>query len=158
MTLGPSTEEDVISLELFLEQGDRWPCDQTSKRSFDINFWWGIVRPHEKIRTKKDQKQGSVMEDPHVQHLFDVLCSTESDRDYEEVEISNPDDDRGSVVSSMMGSVASGNCDSPVLDDIGDGDNRDAYDNPDWENLNETEHESNIANTLKQLWNIRKKQ
>ena len=67
---------------------------------------------------REEKKQEIVIEDTHIQHLFDVWCSTEAKRDYEEVEITNPDDDRGSFISSTMGSAASGNFDSPVLDDI----------------------------------------
>ena len=98
-----------------------------------------------------------MIEDTHLQYLFGVLCRTEGKRDYEEVEISSPDDDRGSVISSKMGSASAGDRESPVLDDIGDVDNGDTYNSPDWENLNETKRESNIANTLKQLGNIKKK-
>jgi hypothetical protein len=72
-----------------------------------------------------------VIKETHIQHLFDVLCSTDGNRDYIEVEIVSPDNDRGSVFSNMMGSVSSGNCDSPLLDDIGDVDDEDTYDNPD---------------------------
>ena len=97
-----------------------------------------------------------MIEDPHIQHLFDVLCSAEGERDYGEVKIVSLDNNRGSVISSMMGSLSSGDHNSPVLDDVGDVDNRDTYDKPDWETLNETERESNIANTLKQLRNIKK--
>ena len=49
-----------------------------------------------------------------------------------------------------MGSVASGNKDFPVDDDVGDCDDV----SPDWENLNDNERESNISNTLKKLGNI----
>ena len=54
-----------------------------------------------------------------------------------------------------MGSV--GSCDNdPLVDDDID-DNADVYDNPDWDNLNETERETNISGTLKKLGNITKK-
>ena len=61
------------------------------------------------------------------------------------------------VVSSTIGSVASCDNDSPLQDNIGEIDDRDVYNNPDWEHLNETERTSNITNTLKQLGNIKKK-
>ena len=76
VTWAPSTEAGVASLALLLKQGNLWSSDQTSKRSLDINFWWGIFRPRKKIGSKKDQKQESVTEDAHIQHLFDILCST----------------------------------------------------------------------------------
>jgi hypothetical protein len=65
------------------------------------------------------------------------------------------DDDIASVVSSTMGSVASCDNDSPVDDDIDN--NADAYDNPDSDNLIETERETNNVSTLKKLGNIKKK-
>jgi hypothetical protein len=84
------------------------------------------------------------------------LCSNEGERDFDAVEVANLDDDRGSVVSSTMSSVLS--CDNSHLQDDTDGiADVDSYDNPDWENLNETKHKSNIANTLKKLGNTKKK-
>ena len=87
-------------------------------------------------------------EDAHIQYLFGVLCSEEDKRDYDKVEIVSPDDDRGAVISSTMGSVSSGDRDSPFVDDLGDVDNGDTYDNPDWEALNGAERDNNIANTV----------
>ena len=71
-----------------------------------------------KLDVRRTKKQEIVTEDAHIQHLFDVLMSTEAERDYAEVEITNPDDDCRSIISSTLGSVASGNYDSPVLDDV----------------------------------------
>jgi hypothetical protein len=98
-----------------------------------------------------------VIEEAYTQHLFDVLCSNKGERDFDNVEISNPDDNRGSVVSSTMDSVASCDNNSPLQDDINNIANADAYNNPDWENLNKPKLESNIANTLKKLENSKKK-
>ena len=82
--------------------------------------------------------------------FFDVLCSNEEAREFDDVETGSPDDDFASIISSTMGSVASGNEDSLVDNDVGDCDDV----SPDWETLNDNERKSNISNTLKKLGNI----
>jgi hypothetical protein len=156
VTWSPSTEADVAALVLLLEQGELWPSTLTSKRDFRANFWWDSVRPCKKVGSEKDKQQEGVTEETHVQSLFDVLCSYEGERDFDKFEVVNlDDDDIASVVSSTMGSVASCDNDSPVDDDIDN--NADAYDNPDSDNLIETERETNNVSTLKKLGNIKKK-
>ena len=91
----------------------------------------------------------------HVQHLFDVSCSNKDKRNFDNVGIAYPADDHGSVVISIMGSVASCDNESPLQDDINSISNTDTYDNPDWENLNRTERERNIVNTVKKLGNMK---
>ena len=124
-----------------------------TKRSLDVHFWWDIVRPRDKVGTGKDKRQEGSTEEEHVLHLFDVMCSNEEARDFDDVEVASPDDDCASVVSSTMGSIATCNDDSPVDDDVGDGDDV----APDWEALDVNERESNITNTLKKLGNIMSK-
>ena len=116
-------------------------------------FWWDIVRPRGKVGTAKDKRQEGTTEDEHVLHLFDVMCSNEEARDFDDVGVGSPDDDCTSVVSSTMGSIASCNDDSPVDNDIGNCDDV----APDWETLNVNKRESNITNTLKKLGNITSK-
>ena len=148
-SFSPSTEKDVKSIMSLLEQGKIWPTFCLGKRLFHENFWWDLVRPRKKIGTVKDQNKETVQESRHVQHLFDILCSTEEDRDYDDFQDDAICVDDVSIASSTMGSVASIAEDSPVDDDL--------VNDQDWEDLNEKERESNIGNSLKQLANIKKK-
>ena len=77
--------------------------------------------------------------------MFDVLCHNEEERnDYQEyeVDVSGDDDENFSIVSSCVGSCASGEAFNPEED---------------WESLNETERDSKVSEALKKLGNVRKR-
>ena len=85
---------------------------------------------------------------------FDVLCSFEFDRDFEEFELetAGDDDENVSVVSSTMGSFCNGETTDNLLDATLDEDSEE-----DWDPLNEEERDSSIKGSLQKLGNVKKR-
>jgi len=76
--------------------------------------------------------------------LFNILSCSEEQRDYDEFATDEDDDTDNcvSAVSSIMGGVGRAYGSAP-------GAGEDDIKRPDWENLDEGDHEINISNNLK---------
>ena len=104
--------------------------------------------------SEKAKKKEEVPEREGIKHLFDVLCTTEDQRDYEDFEIDDTKDDDavGSVVSSTMGAEDADD-DRSIMDGLDETE----FTKADWEILNESEKDETIDSRLRRIGNLKKK-
>ena len=141
------SKDDIAKLVDLFERADLFPENCCKKRNFDENFWWSIVSPNAKVGTARDKLKESISETEGVARLFDVLCKTDEQRDYDEFEDSdNKIEETGSIISSTMGSVH-----SHVSATLCDGDTPCDVVEQDWERLEELEMQAAVAANLKVL-------
>ena len=56
-----------------LVRANVFPIGCTSKRKFEQNFFWDLVKKHSDIGSKRDKDKESVHQSDAVEILFDVL-------------------------------------------------------------------------------------
>ena len=148
----PSVEKDIECLMDLLRNANLWSPNRTEKRELYGDFYWDLYRPRENVGSEKSKKKESVCESTQVQRLFDILCSTDEQRDFDEFEVNEEGDDDAniSVVSSTMSSYHGVNP-SPLNEEEHEDD-----DEQPWEQLNEVGRQGNIDRACKKNSNMKK--
>ena len=146
----PSVENDILRLMNLFDKANIFPKRCEEKRELHEKFWWDIVRPRTNVGKKSARDKESVCENPAVFDLFEVLCQSESNRDYEEFEIDNSgdDDEDVSVVSSTMGEACN-LAEETLLS------SEDLEEN--WNEHDEKKKEATIDRSMKKLGNVKKR-
>ena len=93
----PSVEKDIECLMDLLRNANLWSPNRTEKRELYGDFYWDLHRPRENVGSEKSKKKESVCESTQVQRLFDILCSTDEQRDFDEFEVNEEGDDDATI-------------------------------------------------------------
>ena len=90
-----------------LEKGNIWPTESHKKKHLPVNCWLDLVKPRKVIGTPKASAKETIHASDHVNCLFDVLCATEEQQDYDELWVEEGITNNVSAVSCTMCSVTS---------------------------------------------------
>ena len=80
----PSNETDIIRLMALISRAKIFPINCSSKRIFEQNLWWDLVKKPKDVGSKCDMDKESVKQSATVEILSNVFEKTSDNRDFKE--------------------------------------------------------------------------